>query len=75
MKLFREVDEEDIAKAYLAKHRLVAIRRDLAEDLAKIDGGAGSHLMAYDAKQDCYVWRIQVVKHGRRSRAGNQDHP
>ena len=64
MKIFQEISEEDIAKSYLAKSGLVAIRRDLAEDLAKCDGGAGSHLMAYDANKDCYVWRIQVVRHG-----------
>ncbi len=69
MKVFKEVfpaqlnfSDEQIAREYLTSRELVAIRRDLAEELAKCDGGAGSHLMAYDAADDCYVWRIKVVK-------------
>jgi len=57
-----EISEEDISKRYLAENGLVAIQRELAEDLAKCDGGPGTHLMAYNAKRDCYVRKMKIVK-------------
>ena len=54
-----QLTDEEIVHQYLAKNKLVAIRRDLAEDLAS-PGGIASHLVVYDRDLDRYVWRISV---------------
>lgn len=62
-KLTMEVTAEDVARDFLRDNGFVAIKRNLAEELAKCDGGFGRDLMVYDPNSDCYVWN-QKVKHG-----------
>lgn len=50
-----EMTEEQIALRYLAENGLSAVEHDLANEMAKCDGGIGSHLMVYNPSLNRYV--------------------
>lgn len=64
MKLLVEITEMEVTRRYLAQNGLVAIDRELANDLAKCDGGVASHLMVYDSARDRYQRAQAEVNHG-----------
>jgi len=50
-----EVTAKEISRRYLAENGMVAINRELANLLAKSDGGVASHLMIYAPRWDEYI--------------------